>query len=64
MSTSRVRRVSRTTSTSEPSPLTVADVDGRTILVQAWAASASDLDEWLPTAKEFTDSIHFVETGE
>ena len=46
------------------SHLTVADVDGRTILVQAWAASASNLDEWLPTAKEFTDSIHFVETGE
>jgi hypothetical protein len=44
-----------------PSRLTVADIDGRSILVQVWAGSEFDLEEFLPIADEFIDSIHFVD---
>ena len=31
-----------------------------TVVLQAWAASPDDLDEWLPTATEFLDRVHFT----
>jgi hypothetical protein len=45
---------------SVPSRLILADVDGRTIALQAWAQTQDDLDAWLPIATEFLDSVHFT----
>jgi hypothetical protein len=47
-----------------PSRLTLVEVDGRTIMVQAWAFTELDLEEFLPTAEQFIDSIHFLENEE
>jgi len=35
-------------------------VDGTTMLFVAWARTPADLADWLPTADEFLDSIHFI----
>lgn len=45
---------------SIPSRLTVADVDGRTVVLQAWAATEEELAAWLPDAAEFMSSVHFT----
>ena len=45
---------------SVPARLVVTDVDGMTIVLQAWAATKDDLDAWMPTATEFLDSVHFI----
>jgi hypothetical protein len=42
-----------------PERLTVADVDGVTVLVLIWAKPADALGAWLPIADEFVSSIHF-----
>ena len=44
-----------------PSLIVVADVDGTTVMVQAWAATDGDLEAWLPVARELIDSIHFLD---
>ena len=44
-----------------PSRLTVADVEGETVLVQIWAATEADLAAWIPVATPFVDSIHFIQ---
>lgn len=46
---------------SNPSRLTVADVDGVTVFVMAWAWTAEDLDAWLPEADAFVDTFQFLE---
>lgn len=43
-----------------PSRLIVTQVAGMTIVLQAWAASPDDLDDWLPTATEFLDRVRFT----
>ena len=43
-----------------PMRLTLVDVDGTTMLFVAWARTPADLVDWLPTADEFLDSIHFI----
>ncbi len=43
-----------------PSRLIVTQVDGMTIVVQAWAWTEDDLRAWLPVATEFVDGIHFT----
>jgi hypothetical protein len=39
----------------------VAEVDETTVVVQVWAATTDELEEWLPLAQGFVDSIHFEE---
>ena len=43
-----------------PTRLIVTEVDGMTIVLQAWAGTEEELQDWLPTATEFLDSVHFV----
>lgn len=43
-----------------PSRLVLTQVDGRTVLLQAWAGTEEDLRAWLPTATEFLASVHFA----
>jgi len=43
-----------------PMRLTLVDVEGTTLLFMAWARTPEDLADWLPTADEFLDSIHFL----
>jgi hypothetical protein len=43
-----------------PSVLIVADIDGVTVMVQVWAHTEDDLARWMPDARRFVDSIHFV----
>jgi hypothetical protein len=35
-------------------------LDDEVVVVAVWGATDSILDEWLPTAIEFTATIHFV----
>jgi len=42
------------------SRLTVADIDGTTVFILAWARTPADLDAWLPVADELIASIHFI----
>jgi hypothetical protein len=51
-------------SLSIPSRLTVADIDGATMLIDVWARTPDDLMRWLPTADEFIRSIHFLAPDE
>jgi hypothetical protein len=42
-----------------PAHITVAEVDGWTLFILAWARSDEDLDAWMPTADAFISSMHF-----
>jgi hypothetical protein len=44
-----------------PTRLVVTEVDGMTIVLQAWAGTEEELQAWLPTATEFLDSVHFID---
>jgi hypothetical protein len=44
-----------------PSRLVAIDVNGRLVFVQIWAQTKAGLDEWLPTAMRFVESIRFLE---
>jgi hypothetical protein len=41
--------------------LTLVDVDGSTMIIVAWARTADELADWIPTADAFIDSIHFID---
>ena len=47
-----------------PSRIIVAEVGNSTVMAQIWAGTPIDLEEWLPKAQEFIDSMEFVEDGE
>jgi hypothetical protein len=44
-----------------PMRLTLVDVDGSTMIIVAWARTADELADWIPTADAFIDSIHFID---
>jgi len=46
-----------------PSRLIATQVGGRLIFVQIWAQTKAGLDEWMPTAMQFVDSIRFLDAG-
>jgi hypothetical protein len=43
-----------------PARITVAEVDGWTLFILAWARTDEDLDAWMPTADVFISSMHFL----
>lgn len=47
-----------------PSRIIVADVGESTVMAQIWAGTPIDLEEWLPTAQGFIDSMDFDEDGD
>ena len=47
-----------------PSRIIVAEVGDSTVMAQIWAGTPIDLEEWLPKAQEFIDSMKFLEGGE
>ena len=47
-----------------PSRIIVAKVGDSTVMAQIWAGTPIDLEEWLPTAQQFIDSMEFLESGE
>ena len=47
-----------------PSRIIVAEVGDSTVMAQIWAGNPIDLEEWLPKAQEFIDSMTFLEDGE
>ena len=49
---------------SNPSRLVVGNVGGQVVLVLAWARTQTDLDDFLPVAAQFVDSIHFRDPPE
>jgi hypothetical protein len=44
----------------EPGVLTVFEVAGTTVVVAIWGHTNAILEEWLPTATRFVETIHFV----
>ena len=42
-----------------PSRLIVTEVDGVTVMLQAWAPTAEEFAAWLPTATTFMDGVNF-----
>ena len=47
-----------------PSRIVVAEVGGSTVMAQIWAGTPIDLEEWLPIAQAFIDSVRFLDDGE
>ena len=43
-----------------PSRWILTDVGGKTVVLEAWAATPEELEAWLPTATRFLDGIHFT----
>lgn len=46
-------------SLGHPSRLIVLQVDDETILIDIWARSDEDLADWMPSAMQFVETIHF-----
>ena len=43
-----------------PSRVILTEVDGQTFVIQVWAGTETDLQEWLASSAGFVDSIHFT----
>ena len=50
----------RTDAEPWPGSITVVDVYGTSVVVAVWAQTFAIYDEWLPTATQFVESIHFT----
>ena len=48
---------------NSPARITVAEVNGKTLFILAWARSDEALSAWMTTADAFTSSIHFLPEG-